>query len=838
MGQSLIQRSFAGGEIAPSMYGRADQVKYQTGLKRCRNFMVLKHGGASNRAGTRFVAEVKDSAVRTYFIKFVFNDDQTYVIEVGNGHFRFIRNGAQIVVSGVAAYNGATTYAMGNLVSFGGLNYYSKIDGNLGNQPDISPTQWYVLAGNIFEIPTPYTPADLATLKFVQSGDVVTITHTGYEPRELTRTGHTAWTLRAKSVAPSISAPTGLAATAGAAGGIVYRYKVTAVKTESYEESLPSASAATAGAALPTEAAPNTLTWNATSGAVEYNVYRETSNGSGYYAFIGVAGTNAFADRGFATNVSISPPITRNPFSGAGNFPKTASYYQQRQLFGGSTNAPEKVYGSRTAMFNNFTISSPLQPDDAVTFTIAGRKVNEVRHIVEVGQLVILTSGAEWLVLGDADGTLQADQPPNLKNVGYNGASEVPPLVISNSLLFTQARGSVVRDLKNDVNSDGTTSYNGRDLTVFAGHLFLRHTVERWDYAQIPNSIVWAVREDGTMLGLTYLREHEVWGWHRHDTDGAFEDICVVPEGNEDAVYVIVRRVINGVSKRYIERMTSRNFSAIAVDAVFMDSYLTYDGRNTGATTLTLSTGAGWTVDDAITITAAAGTPFVAGDVGNWFVLNIVDNNIASPTFGKITATVTIAVTVFTDTTHVTGTPSKTVPVSLRGVATTSWSRAVDEVAGLDHLKLKNVAVFADGHVIATPLNDKYVVLTVSALGALVLDRPYSVIHVGLGYLADIQTLDLDVQGEQVRDKRKNVAHVALLLEDTRGLFVGPDEDDLDEMEPEVITDYGVPSPMFTGVREVAIAGTWNESGSFIARQKDPIPATILSAIPNGLIGG
>lgn len=829
MSQSLIQRSFAGGEISPAMAGRADQTKYQTGLKACRNFVVQKHGGVANRSGSGYVVEVLDSAIRTYMIKFVFNDDQTYVIETGEEYFRFVRAGAQIIVSGVAAFNVLTNYAMGDLVSNLGINYYSKTDGNLGNVPAGSPANWYALSGVIYEIPHPYAPADLALLKFVQSGDVVTITHPSYATRELTRTGHTHWTLRLQTFAPSQAAPVGLVITAAGAGTQNWRYKVTAIKTDSYEESLPSAAATDTGD-VPTTIAPHTLAWTATAGAVEYNVYRETSDGSGFYAFIGVAGTNSFTDNGFVADPSISPPITRNPFPGAGDFPGTCSYYQQRLVLARTNNKPETTYTSRTAMFDNFTISSPLQDDDAVTFTIAGRKVNEVRHLVEIGELVILTAGGEWVVLGDADGTLRANQPPNLKQIGYNGASDVIPAVINNSLIYVQARGNVVRDLRNEVTASGGSTYNGRDLTVFSGHLFTKKTIVRMDYAQIPNSVVWAVRSDGKLLGLTYLREHEVWGWHIHDTDGFYEDVCVVPEGDEDAVYVIVRRIINGVTKRYIERFASREFTDIEVDALFLDSFLTYDGRNTTGTTMTLSTGAGWTVDDSITVTASAGV-FVPADVGNDFILYVtaVDGTEYE---------VAIRVATYTDASHVIGTPSKTVPVQLRGVATAVWTRAVDNVTGLGHLALKDVGVFADGNVIASPNNDDYDVLTVSGGGNLALDRPYGVIHVGLPYLSDFQTLDLDIAGEQIRDRRKNITHISLLVQSSRGIFAGPDEDNLDELQPTPVVDFGEPWPLETGIVEMAIANTWEESGSFLVRQKDPLPLTILSAIPSGDIGG
>ena len=104
---TFSQKSFSGGEISPSLYARVDQVKYANGLKTCRNSMVMRHGGTTNRPGTVFVAEVKDSSKTVRFIPFIFNSDQTYVLEFGDQYMRVLRNGAQVVES-AKTISGAT----------------------------------------------------------------------------------------------------------------------------------------------------------------------------------------------------------------------------------------------------------------------------------------------------------------------------------------------------------------------------------------------------------------------------------------------------------------------------------------------------------------------------------------------------------------------------------------------------------------------------------------------------------------------------------------------------------------------------------------------------------
>jgi hypothetical protein len=308
--------------------------------------------------------------------------------------------------------------------------------------------------------------------------------------------------------------------------------------------------------------------------------------------------------------------------------------------------------------------------------------------------------------------------------------------------------------------------------------------------------------------------------------------VCCIPEGNEDAVYVMVNRTIGGQTKRYIERMASRSLFEIE-SATFMDSFLTYDGRNTTGTTMTLtSASSSWTVNDEITITASAGY-FVAGDPGNSIVLHRVINGVAYE--------VQIELREYTSSTVMTGYAVKDVPVQLRAVALGGWDKAVDSVGGLSHLEGKAVSVFADGNVVANPNNAKYPRVTVSG-GAVTLERTFTVIHVGLPYVSDFETLDLDMQGEQVRDKEKNVKNISLLVHESRGIFAGayfPEDDTtghLEELRPEQYE--GDTGPSKSGLFEIGIESTWGKSGRFVVRQSDPLPLTILAAVPSGEIGG
>lgn len=588
-------------------------------------------------------------------------------------------------------------------------------------------------------------------------------------------------------------------------------------------------------AAAPTAAAPHVLTWDDENGPANsntfYNIYKEID---GVFGYIGIARGGTFSDVGYSPNVDSQPPFPNNPFVGAGNYPAAVTYFQQRILYTGSNNEPETTRGSRTGLFTNFTTSAVLQDDDALTFTLIGRQVNRMKDLLDIGKLVALTEAGVWSIEGDGAGII-TPTAINPKQRSYIGSSSLSPLVVGGNALYVQARGSAVRDLSYELQSDG---YRGNDLTIFSSHLVEGYTISDWAYQEIPNSIVWIVRSDGTLLGLTYVLDQQVIGWHRHDTDGAFENVCSIPEGTEDAVYVVVERTIGSSTKRYIERLNTRFVTSETIaDFVGMDCALSYDGRNTGSRTMTLS-GSGWTYQDTLTLTASTAF-FTSDDVGNQIHLNVVDDD------GLVTDTVRCSITAYTSTTVVSVLPHKTVPASLRAAATLEWGRAVDELTGLWHLEGKTVSVFGDGFVVASPYNSTYSTLTVSG-GAITLDRPRVVVHVGLPYLCDLETLDIDVaEGESLASRKKSVGKVTLHTEKTRGVFIGrkaPSDDETDALEnlyeAKVRNEEGYDDPvaLATGTIDVIIQPGWDSNGRVFIRQVDPVPISVLAATPEAMV--
>ena len=315
---------------------------------------------------------------------------------------------------------------------------------------------------------------------------------------------------------------------------------------------------------------------------------------------------------------------------------------------------------------------------------------------------------------------------------------------------------------------------------------------------------------------MTFIREPgyaDIFAWHRHDTDGVFEDVISVPEGSEDAVYVVVRRVINGQTKRYIERFAKR-YTSQALDikrnAFFVDCGGTYDGLNTGSTTLTVTADTGLTVTTSQILTASADV-FSSGDVGNVFEITIG------------TSTIRFTVLEYTDARHVKVQANKN--VGFAGTPTTSWSRCVDEVAGLTWLVGKEVSILADGNV--------HPARTVNSAGVVSLDRQYSVVHVGLPYVSQLKSLTIDIQGnETMVDKHKIVSKVSMQVESSRGIWAGPDEQHLREYKQRALENYNEPTALTTGLVEIQTISQWDKNGQIVIEQQDPLPITVLSVVP------
>lgn len=822
MANSLIQPSFAGGEISPNVYGRVDLAKYSVALRRCRNFIVRQYGGIENRPGTRFIAEAKYPNRKCRLIPFQFSTVQTYALEFGHLYMRVYKDGGQVLTSGNVVY----------------------------------------------ELATPYQESDLFNLKFTQSADVMTICHPSYAPRELQRFAHDNWAIvevvtksgpfedinidDTKTVYASGETGT-ITLTASSAifgaeqvGKLFYLEQPAVDSVPVWETSKTTAvndvrradssyyranTAGKTGTLRPSHT--EGMAWDGWGGTGDDDTGIQWEY---LHSGFGICRITAVASNGLSATATVISRIPSNSvgstkasykwaryaWNSVNGYPGTVVYYQQRLIFAASKAFPQTVWCSRSGDYKDFGKNSPVTDDDRIIYTYAGRQVNEIRHLIDVGSLMALTSGGQFQVTGDQNKVL-TPASFSFSSQGADGASSTPPIIVSNIALFIQDKGSVVRDLAYSFDVDG---YQGSDLTVLSNHLFQGYQLMDWSFTVVPYSAAWAIRNDGMLLCLTYLRDQQVFAWAPQPSDGKFESTCSISEGTEDGVYFSVQRTVNGVTKRYIERLNSRQFTDDQ-DAFFVDCGLSYDGRNADtARTMTLSSTGDWKWTTPMTLTVSGAALFTAASVGDAVHLPYTETEDGA----VIDKTLRLQILSYVSGNAVSVQPNRDVPLALQNVASSNWSLARAKFSGLAHLEGKTLNVLSDGNV------EPQKVVTG---GSITLDTPGSVVHVGLPITAEFETLDININNQEtLLDKKMIISQVSLVVNASRGVFAGTDGQRLFEYPQREFEFYDQHVEDATGVIDLAIDANWSKGGRVYIRQTDPLPLSVLAVIPSVTVGG
>lgn len=528
MSERVYEQAFAGGELTPEFWGHIGDAKYQSGLAKCLNFLPLPHGPVTNRAGFAFVRATKGSgAGRSRLIPFTYSTTQTMVIEMGEGYFWFHTMGATLL-----------------------------------------------LAGNPYEVANPYTQAELFDIHYVQSADVLTLVHPNHAPLELRRLGATNWTLTPITFVSSQPEPTAISAVATVATGSGFTqqdYVVTAVgggDTRTQESA--ASNTVSCSNNLLTTGNYNTITWNAAASAATYNIYK---NNNSIYGFIGQTTALTFDDANILADLGKTPPIQNDPFSGAGNLPGAVSYFEQRRVFAGTINKPQNFWMTRSGTESDMSYSFPTVDDDSIIFRVAAREANTIRHIVPLTSMLLLTSSAEWRITSVNTDAITPSSV-SVKPQSFIGANNTQPVIINNNVLFVASRGGHMREMAYSWQANG---YTTGDLSLRAPHLFNGYDMVDMCYSKAPYPICWSVSTSGKLIALTYVPEQQIGAWSQHDTQGVFESCCCVAEGNEDVLYVIVKRYINNQWVRFVEQMQTRAFTTQAA-SFFVDAGLVYSG--------------------------------------------------------------------------------------------------------------------------------------------------------------------------------------------------------------------------------------------------------------------
>lgn len=513
--------------------------------------------------------------------------------------------------------------------------------------------------------------------------------------------------------------------------------------------------------------------------------------------------------------------------SNVGNNPGVVTYFQQRQIFGGSNPKPQDLWMSRSNDYFNMNFSTPAKDDDAVFVTLVSREVNAIKWLIPMNSLIALTGKNAWRVDGGSQSDTITPTKINALPQSFNGAADVPPLTINYDILYVQNKGSVVRDLSYNFYAN---IYTGSDLTVLANHLVKGRRIVEWAWAEEPQKIIWCVRDDGVLLSLTYLKEQDVYGWAKHDTLGAFQSVSSITEGAEDAVYFVVarQRTVGGTPVKYIERLASRNFEDDVTGAWFVDCGLSYPLTFLAATVIP---SAGW---GDIVLNANANV-FNVGMVGNQVRIN-----------GGVG--VVLAVPVANAAVVAMKHPMNNVFPALPN--TWSCTAPVSSVGGLWHLIGMSVTGLVDGSVI-TPR-------VVAADGTIQLDQLGFPSVVGLGYRAQAQSLYANDGGQvTIQGRRKNIPAVTARVHNSRGLKVGPDFEHMYEFKERseipyllpapvgqidqsrilISTNLGDAIPLQSADERANIDSNWEVPGQVCFQQDYPLPTTITGIIPDIDVG-
>lgn len=605
-----LKPSFAGGELSDSMYGRVDINKYDNGAAMLKNFLVQRYGGARNRNGFRHIAKTYNGK-RAFLIPFTYSNEQSYVVELTAGHCRFYRDGGIVTNSDGSPVVISNNLTDADLAGTCKIKYTQSADVMFIVHPNHPPVTLTRYSGtdwrweNMSITGGPFDDPNTTGTKLTASGTSGSITLTS--TADIFRSYHV--------------------------GSLV---EMTHYKASEYKKGVPNAS----GSNLMVYALPGSSVyvesfgfWNGhfvlekydeNSGwwqqvrrqdgnhSQNYNfteknendyitAYRVTSTefdltiwedenekqtgyvtiqsfGNDYSGIVKITGvSNARTATAQVVRTLGSTAATSNFAMGAWNdsygYPGATGFYEDRLIFAGSKHAPQTFWSSKTGDYYNFGTSTPIVDDDAVTATLNGGKMNGIKAMVAFGELILLTAGGEYKVSGGQQKTITPSNTISQPQE-YRGISDINPVTVGSRIIYVQQQGNIVRDLAYSYEAD---KYTGDDLNLLCSHLFDGHKVTCMTYQQVPDSVVWFIRDDGVLLGMTYIKEQDIYAWHRHDIrNSKFVNICSINGEMEDELYAVIER--NG--QHYVVVNTHQTDNELPAEQFYVDDGITVRGAD------------------------------------------------------------------------------------------------------------------------------------------------------------------------------------------------------------------------------------------------------------------
>ena len=631
--QNPLLNNFTAGEVSPKMDARSDIVPYANGAKKIENFAVMPYGGLTRVSGTYFVCSVKNPADETRLIPFQFSTTQAYILEFGDEYIRFYKDNGQILDSG-SPYEITSPYDKTDLLE---LNFAQDADTMYITHKDYPPykltrsghTSWtlsamfpmnlvtsgYAIFGGSWHASYPASNAydgDTATTAVATATGAYVGQNFGVgnekNIRQLRIYGSTTtypyqFTFQYSDDGSSWTNTNIVTQVVGAASGWntfsvnnygahqYWRMYTTATyppanQSQFNEFELYEGDSSWIMPFMPQNETNTTLTASATTGSITLTASTELFESDhvgamyklhdGYVLITGY--TSATVVNGIVKDdLSATTATTEwheGSWSEVSGYPATVSFFEQRLFFAGTSSQPQTVWGSQINNFENFETGA--EDDDALDYTIASNQVNAIEWLSASKVLTAGTSGGIFTISSGS-----SNEPLTPSNVVVHrestiGCSSLPPKKIDTFTYFVQRNNRTIRQFAYNYDVD---SYVALDRTILSEHITESGIVEL-DYQQSPYNILWCVRDDGELALMTRQTEQEVAAWTRVTTAGEFESVAVIPNGEEDQVWVIVNRDNDGETGRYIEYFMPFEFDN-EESAFFVHSGLSYRGSPT-----------------------------------------------------------------------------------------------------------------------------------------------------------------------------------------------------------------------------------------------------------------
>jgi hypothetical protein len=616
---NLLVTALNAGELSPYMDARTDVEKYRSGCRTLENMVVLPYGGVYRRAGTEYLGEAKNANQRCRLIGFNFSVTTRFVLEFGHQYIRFWGNDSQ-VLSGGSPLEVASPYQESELrelqyVQVNDIMYLAHANHAPRKLTRVSDTNW-TLTTVAWSYP-PLLDQNLTTTTIASSAASGSATLTA--SASVFQAGHVGsqwaiqWPRNSGAISTTIDANKTTTDTLDIQGswtlttvgtwiGTVRLLRIpqkemdedggsgfTAYEVVREFNSLTTARNFTATGTEDERVGLKLQVLNYSSNT-SARVFLESTdfNSGGTVTINSVAsGTSAGAtvNKWLGSVITGTTQWSEAAFSAVRGYPRAVAIHEQRLCFGGTAHQPNTVWCSKVDDFENFQLG--VGADDGLQFTVASSEGNRIEWMFSQKRLMLGTSGDEWTIGGADSGQAFSSTNVQAQKQSSFGSKTMRAILLNDVLLFVQRRGRKVRELTYNFERDGWVA---PDLTVLSEHVTQGELVEL-AFQQQPDAILWAVRGDGQLVGMSYERDQKVVAWHRHTTDGEFESVATVYglSGADDEVWLVVKRTINGQTKRYIERFKADNRAKFEAQTKDDWWYLDCAKRYSGTATATIT---------------------------------------------------------------------------------------------------------------------------------------------------------------------------------------------------------------------------------------------------------